>query len=152
MWVSCLTLLSALVLTCIPNGPSSGGLSILEIESKVYISEEKSQGKACSLLETICSTPKQLHVQMAAIPHTASSSTDRLFHVAKNAWNTSVASEEKGFSCPNPAFIQFIPQCKMAGVPECVLGKLRYKRKAHMNYNKLSSSADILFTILREPE
>ena len=135
--------------------PSNNSLYILEIDAAAKTNrQEKNQKETeCSFLEQLCLTSGQLSVQMAAVPHTASSSTDSVFEAGKKAWNASARIHELGFSCRDAETVQFSPHCQKPRVPECVLSKLRFNSKLHENYNQLiSDHSGIIFTILREPE
>lgn len=121
------------------------------------IMEGKTQCPAS--LEAFCTSNKKFNIQLAAIPHTASSATDEIFRASERAWNVSVAIEDRGFPCPVPSkHIEIqAPACRSQVLNAstdlfgCVLGNFRYKRKHHQTYSQLSAWSQVVFTTLRDP-
>jgi hypothetical protein len=97
-------------------------------------------------LDALCKSNEKFNIRMIAIPHTASSSTDKLFRSSgKRAWNTSVAIEDKGFFCTAPSkHIQIqTPPCQnqvgnaSTDLFGCVLRNFYYSSKTHQPYNRI---------------
>jgi hypothetical protein len=106
-------------------------------------------------LDALCTSDKKFAIQMAAIPHTASTTTDKIFRAA---WNISVGIEDRGFDCPPSKHIQIqAPSCRnqvgnaSTDLFDCVLGNFRYRHKAHQTYSQISNKSQLVFTTLRDP-
>jgi hypothetical protein len=111
-------------------------------------------------LDGLCKSNEKINIQMTAIPHTASSSTDGLFRSSgKRAWNISVAIEDKGFFCTAPSKhiqIQTPPCLNQVGNAStdlfgCMLGNFYYSSKTHQPYNHIYKKKQAIFTTLRDP-
>lgn len=103
--------------------------------------------------EASCSCDPSLQLQMAAIPHTASSTTDGFFSKASVAWNTSLTLVERGFVCDKGRTgVEKATAQQCVGIIPCIFESLKYRHKQHNNYETLRSSGNgIVFTTLRDP-
>jgi hypothetical protein len=113
-------------------------------------------------LDAVCTSNKTFDTRMAAIPHTASSSTDALFRVGKRAWNISVfrmtrASFVQQHRANNTSRSRLPPCRKHVGnnasthLFGCVLGNFHYPSRIHKAYNQMYSMSAVVFTALRDP-
>jgi hypothetical protein len=112
-------------------------------------------------LDGWCTSNKKFNIQMAAIPHTASTSTNELISSGKRSWNMSVAIEDKGFFCAAPSQriqIQAPPSLCRTQLGNastvlfgCVLGNFHYTSRTHGPYNKIYKRSQLIFTTLRDP-
>ena len=102
----------------------------------------------------ICSAQSITRIRMAAVPATASTSTDEIFKATKQPWRTlSNSNNERGFHCSGPV-VEYDNAALSANnrtVVACLLAKFWYQKKIHTNYNALSNKGVVPFTILKDP-
>lgn len=125
--------------------------------------EKETAYSTCSAtLDQLCSE-NELTISMAAVPHTASSTTSNVFRKAEEAWENSPSN---GFECADPRkSLESTCLCNgdTAIVPSnvthlfrCVTKRLRFGGKRHSPYNSIShgqsSSRAGVFTILRQSD
>ena len=130
---------------------------------------------SCEISKTYCTNnlSKRIFISMAAIPHTASTTTDRVFAARNQSWNISLPLSDRGFTCPsNKQEIVVTPQkCNhynnshvdisrndesdsSLSTFDCVIKNLKYKEKVHMTYDNIIryQNTEAIFTTLRRPE
>lgn len=133
------------------------------IRYKAPVNRYEASRCAATIQDILSGRDTSIRVRMAAIPHTASSSTDRVFQASTIAWNNTSSLSKRGFSCPaGKAVTAFHGECDMFSSPSNVtealtntLSRLHYLRKTHSNYNQVMrqlEGMEGIFTILRNPE
>jgi hypothetical protein len=100
---------------------------------------------------------KTITFKMAAVPHTASTSTDHIFRAVDLAWHSpTIPYQERGWRCPPNAttMVEYHrPNCEQQQQQHnisCVLSNFQYSPKTHNNLHKVKLLADRPFTILRK--
>ena len=138
----------------------------------LQMSIQKTSSELNCLLTNVCNSNyvQKFKVGMAAIPHTASSTTDRVFLARKQAWNTSLPLSNRGFVCLNKeqrvvrTDSKIFSSCMNSSDGEiydtsnnnaydCVIEKLTYNYKQHSNFNAMANMGyNVVFTTFRKPE
>jgi hypothetical protein len=99
---------------------------------------------------------KPITFKMAAVPHTASTSTDHVFKAVDLAWHSpTMPYRERGWKCPpnTTTVVEYHrPSCEQQQQKNisCLLSHLQYTSKTHNNLHNVKLLADKPFTILRQ--
>jgi hypothetical protein len=166
-----------------PHGTATNSLLLPNNNNKISKPNNKDTKKRTPVCpdaveQLLSEKKKKIVVNMMAMPHTASSDTQMLFHEIKNvAWNASVPHEHRGFTCPSPhqkvqaltctrimndrfhknaSMIGSVgshdtPSHEMDGLAS-MFGKLVWMQKKHAPFPKMNTMSDVLFTTLRQSE
>ena len=128
--------------------------------------EQEIQASSCEVTRKFCTlhnkSDDRIMIGMAAVPHTASTTTDAIFEAREKSWNTSLPIMERGFNCPSKEqkIVATPHQCHNKNTKDttitafdCIIDKMTYKYKEHSNFDLLTKfGKNTIFTTLRKPE